>query len=98
MLITEQMFWCRESQSLLESGAEIFVDRCSVLFNELELFVDCFGGMQVLSTMFRHLDTFPPLGFPYRFAYKAVSKIVFSGCLPGGAIALEARGIFQMYR
>ena len=79
--------------------ASEFFDRSGILFGEVALYVDCFGAMQVLSTMFSHLKHFTPLGFPYRMAYRAASKIVSSNenYIPEGVAREWARGFMQMH-
>ena len=69
------------------------------MFGEVALYVDCFGAMQVLSTMFSHLKHFPALGFPYRMAYRAASKIVWSdpSYIPEYMVRLRARGLMEMH-
>ena len=79
--------------------AKKFFDRSGILFGEVALYVDCFGAMQVLSTMFSHLANFTALSFPYRMAYRAASKIVWSdqSYIPGDMVRVRARGRMEMH-
>lgn len=67
------------------------------MFGEPEFVEECLGTMQVISTLFGHLDKFPPLEVPYRAAYRAATALLSNDKLPQNDVTESVRGVMQMH-
>ena len=96
-LTETKKFWCASSEEVLSHSPRKIVGEANFMFGDSVYIEECFGTMQVISTLFGHLDKFPPLEVPYRAAYRAATALFRNDKLPKNHVTERVRGVMQMH-
>ena len=97
-LTETKRFWCASSEEVLSHSPRKIVGEANFMFGDSVYIEECFGTMQVISTLFGHLDKFPPLEVPYRAAYRAATALFRNDKLPKNDATEIVRGVMQMHQ
>ena len=96
-LTETKKFWCASSEEVLSYSPRKIVGEANFMFGDSECIEECFGTMQVISTLFGHLDKFPPLEVPYRAAYRAATALLSNDKLPKNDVTEIVKEVMQMH-